>query len=248
LTSLLLAAVAIVVGFFIGAVGVGGVLLIPPLIWLGRLSIHEAAATALFSFIVTGMLGTWLFQKRGSINWGMTLPVCAGAVVFSYLGAMVNSMVEARPLALIIAVIIIFTGAYILRPSRRKDENLRDGRGAAQRTLLFGVGAVAGFGAGFSGAGGPLFSVPIMLLLGFVPLATIGTSQVLQIIVSIFGTVGNLRYGSVDFMTAGWIILFELVGVVMGTRAAHAVSAGVLRRMAGSLCVALGLLMLIRSL
>lgn len=248
MTILLLAAVAIAVGFFIGAVGVGGILLIPPLVWLGGLNIHEASATALFSFLGTGILGTWLFQKRGSIDWRMTVPTCAGAIVFSYLGAMLNSMVEARLLALTIAVIIIFAGAYILLPSRRGGEKPRDGRGAAQQNLLFGVGAVAGFAAGFSGAGGPLFSVPMMLLLRFVPLATVGTSQVLQIIVSISGSIGNLQYGSIDFRTAAWITLFELVGVVMGTRAAHAVSAAVLRRMAAGLCIALGIIMLIRSL
>ena len=42
-----------------------------------------------------------------------------------------------------------------------------------------------------------------MLVFGFVPLAAIGTSQVLQIVVATSGTVGNLQYGSIDFMTAG---------------------------------------------
>jgi uncharacterized membrane protein YfcA len=229
-------------------VGVGGILLIPPLVWLGGLGIHQAAATALFSFLFTGMLGTWLFQKRGSIDWNMTIPVCAGAVVFSYLGAMVNSMVEARALALIIAALIVFAGVYILLPSKRGAHEFRDGRGAAQQALLLMVGALAGFGSGLSGAGGPLFSVPMMLVLGFVPLTAIGTSQVLQIIAAVSGTVGNLQYGSVDFITAGWITLFELAGVVAGTRAAHAVSVAVLRRMAAGLCIAVGLFMLVRSL
>jgi uncharacterized membrane protein YfcA len=87
-----------------------------------------------------------------------------------------------------------------------------------------------------------------MLVLRFVPLAAIGTSQVLQIIAAVSGTIGNLRYGSVDFLTAAWITLFELAGVVLGTRAAHAVSVTVLRRTAAGLCVMVGLFMLVRSL
>jgi uncharacterized protein len=244
----LLAAVAIAVGFFIGAVGVGGILLIPALVLLGRLDIHQASATALFSFLFTGLLGTWLFQRRGSIDWKMTIPVCAGAVVFSYLGALVNSMVGARMLALIIALTIVFAGAYILLPAQPGGARLRDGKSTAQQLLLLVVGAASGFGSGVSGAGGPLFSVPMMLVLRFVPLAAIGTSQVLQIIAAAFGTIGNLRYGSVDFLTAAWITLFELAGVVLGTRAAHAVSVTVLRRMAAGLCVVVGLFMLLRSL
>lgn len=248
MTAALLAAIALAVGFFIGAVGVGGILLIPALVLLGGLAIHQATATALFSFLFTGLLGTWLFQRRGSIDWKMTVPVCAGAVVFSYLGAMVNSMVDARMLALIIALAIVFAGACVLLPLRHGGAQQRDGKSTAQQFLLLAVGAASGFGSGVSGAGGPLFSVPMMLVLRFVPLAAIGTSQVLQIIAAAFGTIGNLQYGSVDFLVAAWITLFELVGVVLGTRAAHAVSVTVLRRMAAGLCIVVGLFMLARSL
>ena len=246
---LALAAIALAVGFFIGAVGVGGILLIPTLVWLGGVPIHQATATALFSFLFTGLAGTWLFKRRGSIDWNITRPVLAGAVLFSYLGAMVNAMVNAHALTLIIALIIAFAGAYILLPVRReKAAGYRDGRSGRQQFLLLMVGAIAGFGSGLSGAGGPLFSVPMMLVLGFVPLAAIGASQVLQIVAALFGTLGNLQFGSIDFLLAGWITLFELVGAVAGVRAAHAASVTVLRRAAAGLCVLTGLLMLARSL
>ena len=215
---------------------------------LGGLPIHQAAATALFSFLFTGLLGTWLFHRRGSIDWRMTVPVCAGAVVFSYFGAMANSMVEARLLALIIALLIVFAGVYILLPARRGGANQHDYRDAKHPALLLGVGAVSGFGSGLSGAGGPLFSVPLMLVLGFAPLATIGASQVLQIVAAVFGTIGNLQFGSVDFAAAAWVTVFELAGVFAGSRAAHAVSVTALRRMAAGLCVIVGVYMLVRSL
>jgi uncharacterized membrane protein YfcA len=227
---------------------VGGILLIPALVLLGGLPIHQAAATALFSFLFTGLLGTWLFHRRGSIDWRMTIPVCVGAVAFSYVGAMANSMVEARPLALIIALLIVFAGVYIVLPARRGGANQHDYRDARHSGLLLGVGAVSGFGSGLSGAGGPLFSVPLMLVLGFAPLATIGASQVLQIVAAIFGTLGNLQFGSVDFVTAAWVTVFELAGVIAGSRAAHAVSVTALRRMAAGLCIVVGVYMLVRSL
>src|SRR5205823_14709675 len=104
LTSFLaLAAVATLVGVFIGAVGVGGVLLIPFLAILGGLGIHAAAATALFTFLFTGLLGSWLFARRGSIHWRLTLPVCIGAVVFGYLGSVVAARIPAQELAITIA-------------------------------------------------------------------------------------------------------------------------------------------------
>ena len=245
---LALAAIALAVGFFIGAVGVGGVLLIPTMVWLGGVPVHQATATALFSFLFTGLAGTWLFQRRGSIDWNITLPVLAGALIFSYLGAMANAMINAVALELIIALIIVFAGAYILLPGRREHIDHRDGRSRRQQFLLLLVGAIAGFGSGLSGAGGPLFSVPMMLVLGFFPLAAIGASQALQIVAALFGSLGNLQFGSIDFLLAGWITLFELAGAVAGARAAHAASVVLLRRTAAGLCVLTGLLMLARSL
>jgi uncharacterized membrane protein YfcA len=244
---LALASISLVVGFFIGAVGVGGILLIPALVWLGGVPIHQATATALLSFLFTGLAGTWMFQRRGSIDWNIARPVLAAALVFSYLGARVNAVIDAHALTLIIALIIVFAGAYILLPAPRGQVVRRNGRGRAQQLLLLTVGAVAGFGSGLSGAGGPLFSVPLMLVLGFVPLAAIGASQVLMIASALSGTLGNLQFGSIEFSLAGWITLFELAGAVAGARAAHAASVNVLRRMAAGLCVLTGLLMLLKS-
>ena len=246
--GLALAATAVAVGFFIGAVGVGGVLLIPALAWLGGLPIHEATATALFSFLCTGVVGTWLFHRQGSIDWTITRPVLAGAVVFSFLGAKANAMVDARTLTVVIALAIVFAGGYILLPRRSAMPEHRDGRSRGQQWLLLIVGAVAGFGSGLSGAGGPLFAVPMMLVLGFVPLAAIGASQVLQIVAALFGTAGNLRYGSIDFQIGAVMMALEVAGIVVGTRAAHLASVAVLRRTAAGLCVITGIVMLVRSL
>jgi uncharacterized protein len=245
---LALAAIALGVGFFIGTVGVGGVLLIPALVWLGAVPIHQATATALFSFLFTGLLGTWLFQRRGSIDWNITRPLLAGALIFSYLGARANALADVRALALIISLVILFAGTYILLPAHRRNVVGRDGRSRAQQFLLLLVGAVAGFGSGLSGAGGPLFSVPMMLVLGFPPLAVVGAGQVLQIAAALSGTLGNLQFGAIDFAFAVWLTLFELAGVLAGARAAHAAGATALRRMAGGLCLLTGLLMLARAL
>ena len=76
--TLWLGAVAVLVGILIGTVGVGGILLIPALELLTPLSIQASMATALFTFIFTGIVGTLLFQRRGSIDWALTTPLCLG--------------------------------------------------------------------------------------------------------------------------------------------------------------------------
>ena len=233
------------VGFLIGAVGVGGILLIPALVALAGLTPHQASATALFTFLFTGLLGTVLFQRRGSIDWRQAATVCAGAMIFSYLGAMASSVVEDTSLMRVIAALIIFAGAYVFIPAKKE---LPVAKNAARFPLLIAIGATAGFGSGFSGAGGPLFSVPLMMVSGFSPLLTIGTSQVLQIVSAMSGSIANLRYGDIQWSLVTWITIGELVGVVVGARLAHAMDSRTLKRGAGLICLTVGSWLLIHNL
>lgn len=246
IASLALAAIAIVVGFFIGSVGVGGVLLIPFLVLLGGLDIHSAAATALFTFLFTGLLGTWLFHRRGSIRWRLAAPVCVGATIAGYLGMAAASRIDPRPFTLLVAAIIMVAGLWVLRPAPERTAS-RDGGSPGDTATLLGVGAVSGFGSGLSGAGGPLFSVPIMVLLGFSPLAAVGVSQVLQIVAAVSGSAASVQDQRIDFGVAAWVTAFELAGVVMGTWLAHSVSGIALRRIAACLCIAVAVLMSVRA-
>jgi hypothetical protein len=211
------------------------------------LDIHQAAATALFTFLFTGILGTWLYQRRGSIDWRISAPVCAGALVFGYLGAAAAARIDARPLAIIIALVIIAAGLYIFIPQHLAVRQ-RDGRGGREQLLLASVGTASGFGSGFSGAGGPLFSVPLMMILGYAPLTAVATSQVLQIVAATSGSLENFRQGFIDFRIALLVTLFELLGVIAGVRLAHIASALALRRLAAVLCIITGGFLLARSL
>ena len=234
-----------IVGFLIGAVGVGGILLVPALVALAGLTPHQASATALFTFLFTGILGTILFQRQGSIDWRQTFTVCASAVIFSYLGAMASAAVGETTLMRVIAGLIIFAGVYVFVPSRNEVPACNS---RFRLPLLIAIGIASGFGSGFSGAGGPLFSVPLMVISGFSPLAAIGTSQVLQIFSATSGTIANIRYGDIQWALAMWITVGELVGVFAGARLAHSLSANALKRGTGLICLLVGIWLLIQNL
>ena len=240
--------VAVLVGILIGAVGVGGILLIPALNLLTPLSIQASMATALFTFIFTGIAGTWLFQRRGSIDWSMTLPLCAGGALFGFVGAWTNALLDARLLALILAVLIVFAGVYTLSSGDARPAAGFQDRPRLQKLLLFGIGAVTGFGSGLTGVGGPALSVPLMVLFGFPALAAIGASQVIQIFAAVSGSLGHLAHGNIDLRLAALLTVFEVAGVWFGVKVAHAVDARLLRRAVGVLCFGVGAALVVRAL
>lgn len=238
--------VALIVGALIGTVGVGGILLIPALNGFAGLSTHVSMATALFSFIFTGVVGTYLYHRRGTINWAITIPVCAGGLVSGYFGAMANAIAPAAILNMLLAAVIIFAGLYALFPAKGGTINYEEGN-KKQLIQLVCIGAVVGFGSGLTGVGGPVLSVPIMVIVGFHPLTAIATSQVIQITAALSGSIGNMQNGLIDMQVAWWITLVELVGVGFGVRLAHAVPTGVLKKMVSGVCIVVGSFIALRT-
>ena len=228
------------VGMLIGAVGVGGILLIPALGVFAGLPVHAAMATALFTFAFTGIAGTIMFQRHGSIDWRITRPVLLGGALFSFAEAWVNSLTVPGMLAMILAGVIIFAGVYTLAAWYGVPHSAFHGRWKAQRMLLFALDVIAGFGSGLTGVGGPALSVPLMVLCGFPALTAIGTSQVIQIVAATFGTLGNLEYGTIDFGIASTVTLLEIAGALLGARIVHAVDAVLLRKFVAVLCILVG--------
>ena len=169
-----------------------------------------------------------------------------GGLLAGYPGSLVNAHAPAHVLNLVLGTIIIFAGVYALRPARG-GTRVYEGT-LSQKLGLVLIGAVVGFGSGLTGVGGPVLSVPLMVVLGFAPLTAIATSQVIQITAAASGSIGNVMHGFVDLSLAAWVTGAELVGVVCGARLAHTVSGGALKRMVSVVCILLGAYIVVRSL
>lgn len=240
--------VALIVGTLIGAVGIGGILLIPAINLLARVPIHAAMATALLTFVFTGILGTFLFNRRGSIEWSVAVPLCLGAAVFGFIGAWANARIDGKLLSVILAVLIVIAGVNTVCTRNSGRLAPFNARPRLQQMLLLIIGAAAGFGSGLTGVGGPALSVPFMMLFGFSPLTAIGASQVVQILAAVSGTIGNLQYGNIDFGLALGLTVSEAIGVHLGVRIAHAMNGQSLRNWVGLFCVLAGAGLMIRSM
>jgi uncharacterized membrane protein YfcA len=85
-------------------------------------------------------------------------------------------------------------------------------------------------------------------LFGFPALSSIGTSQVIQIIAALSGSLGNLNFGTINFSIAAAVTVLEIAGVYVGARIAHAVSPGPLKRFVAWLCIVVGAFLIARTM
>ncbi len=236
------AILGLLVGVFIGCVGVGGVLLVPGLVYLVGMDVQVAIATCMFSYLFSGAAGAWEYARRGSIQWSMALWLCVGAMPGAYLGAATVSVLSARWLEAIIAALALFSGIYALRQTVSAAS-----RGALPGAVGLGVvGAVTGFGSALSGTGGPLVLIPILVWMKLPLLTAVGLSQVIQLPIATLATIGNFQHGEVDVGASLAIAVLLVLGVVVGARIAHRLPAGLLKRIVAGVLMAVGVAMAVR--
>ena len=235
-----LLALGLLVGLLIGAIGVGGVLLVPALTYIGGMAIHVAIASAMVAYFFAGGVGSIEFSRQGSIRWSDAAWLAAGAMPGAFIGAAATSAVPAFALELLIAALIIGSALNSLRDAGPVS---REPRTLAKSALVV-IGVVTGIGSSMSGTGGPLVLVPILLWLHVPVLAAVGLSQVIQLPISAFATAGNIVYGTIDLAMAAALSVLLMIGVWFGARIAHRVSSKSLKRFVSVTLLAVGVMML----
>ncbi|MEE8307193.1 MAG: TSUP family transporter, partial [Gammaproteobacteria bacterium] len=74
--SITLISICFIVGVLIGAVGIGGVLLVPSLYLLAGIDVHEAVPACTLSYLATGVIGVIVYARHGSIQWNKVFWLC----------------------------------------------------------------------------------------------------------------------------------------------------------------------------
>ena len=99
----------LIAGLLIGAAGIGGVILVPLLVYVAGIDIHTGIAASVAAFFVSGLVGTVVYSQRGIIQWQDFVSVCVGAIPGALLGAYVLPKIESHFLTLFIALVLILS-------------------------------------------------------------------------------------------------------------------------------------------
>ena len=258
-----LAVAGLAVGFLSGLVGIGGGVLIVPLLyffyghagWSGvavpaDLEVVIAHATSLFVIVPTSMLGTWTYQRAGAVDWRAALPMAAFSVVAALVGTQLAPSIPAELLKLGFGLLLLLSGARLVRGGDERPA------GETRPHILMGAfaGAAVGLMSALLGVGGGIIAIPILVYLMRLPLEEVAaTSMAVIVFTALAGVAGyavagrgeaGLPSGSVGYVhiVAGLPILVgSLLAVAAGARANQRLDTGKLRILFGVLFVVLGL-------
>jgi uncharacterized protein len=197
--------VGLVGGLLSGAFGVGGgILMVPLLLAFAGMDQRRAAATSLAAIIPTAIAGSAAYLAQGEVDVPVAVLVAVGGVAGSYLGARLLRRIPLGWLrwlfiALLLAVAVRMA---LIAPSRGDELDLSVPVGLA----LVGTGLVMGVASGLFGIGGGVFLVPMLIsVFGAGDLVAKGTSLLVMLPTAAMGTLTNARGGMVD-LRAGAVV------------------------------------------
>jgi hypothetical protein len=242
-----------VAGFFGSLLGLGGGVLIVPLLTLGfGLPLRESVAVSLVCVIMTSSAAAGVYLERhvANLRLGMTLELFTA--IGALLGGSVAFLLDERLISLLFAGLLVYTAVTMARPRRpavveelavdqvletppKEPHETRDrlsGSGYRVRNLGPGmVGATfAGVVSALLGIGGGTIKVPLMHLAMGVPLrVATATSNLMMGVTAAASSVIYVIHGGLDPYVAGPTAIGVFLGASAGSRVSHRVPVQVLR-------------------
>lgn len=115
-TILILLAVGLVAGFMSGLVGIGGgVIIVPILVYFLHQNQKMAQGTTLFMFLLPiGLLGVYNYYKGGQIDFKSAFIMASTFIIGSYLGSKTALTIDTKLVKQIFGAMIILVGFKML--------------------------------------------------------------------------------------------------------------------------------------
>jgi uncharacterized membrane protein YfcA len=202
--------VAVAAGLSSTAIGVYGGVLVPGLLLLG-VDARFAAAASLFLQVMVIPLAAGSHYKMGNFNKKVALPLVIGGMLGAFIGPFFAAALPKEWIVRFVSAMIVLVGIIVLATLRftglgnvRADNDVPNGK-------VGGIGLVAGFSSGVSGAGWGPIGVKLLILTRLDPRQAIGSSLFARIFMAAAAVVGFfIAQTVINNATANWWIVVPL--------------------------------------
>jgi len=223
-------------GFLAGLLGVGGGLVIVPVVvgvleaaGLGGNHVqHLAVGTSLAVMVFTSFASVREHHKKGAVNWAIVRGMAPAMVLGTFAGSLLAGFIPSNGLKWFFVVYAYVIGAQMYLGAKPPASRNLPGRiGQA------GAGSVIGMISSWVGIGGGSMSVPFMSWCNVPVHTAIATSAALGWPIAVSGAAGylssgwgvaGLPWGSLGFIylpAMGALMLMTVLCAPLGARAAH---------------------------
>jgi uncharacterized membrane protein YfcA len=253
-------AMGLLSGFIAGLLGVGGgLILVPLLVWLFSMQgfAHEsnmlmALGTSLGVISITAISSVRAHHAHGAVNWNTVKHILPGILFGTLFGAWLASKLPSTFLHHFFIAFLFYAATQMLfnfKPQAHR--NLPGYVGMSS------VGSIIGIVSSWVGIGGGTLSIPFMLWCNVKLHQAIATSAAIGFPIAVAGALGYIFTGwsvvDLPAYSAGYVYLPAFAAIAstgiltapIGARLAHRLPVNVLKRLFAGLLYALGIKMLL---
>jgi|WetSurMetagenome_2_1015567.scaffolds.fasta_scaffold00607_17 uncharacterized protein len=260
---LLYIAAGSIAGFLAGLLGVGGgVVIIPILMFIFAAQhfpadhmIHIAVGTSLASIMFTSVSSLRVHHEHNAVNWSIVKSITPGILLGTLIGTFIAAKLPAGLLKGFFIVFLFYVATQLLLNIRPKPARQLPGTAG-----MIAAGGFIGFVSSFVGIGGGAMSVPFMTWSNVKMHNAIGTSAAIGFPIAAAGTMGYVLNGwsarNLPDWCFGFVHLPSLAGLVvasvllapLGARAAHKLPVETLKKIFAALLYIIGTKMLLGTM
>lgn len=209
--------ILILVGVFVGTLsgffGIGGGMILVPILMLLGLDIKTAIGISIVQMVFSSFYGSYLNYKKGSLVMGEGIWVGIGGFMGGAIGGYVSDMVPEEMLHFLFLGLLIFAlyRLFSAKVSETGEVKTLDPK------VLFMVGFVIGIFAIALGVGGSILLTPILAGFLHYPIKkAVSAGLFFVAFSSVAGLFMKLSTGTIDLEKGIYVALAALVGVYVG--------------------------------
>ncbi len=206
-----------VAGLLGSIIGIGGGIIIVPVLTFMGFPPTVAASNSLFAVFSNSVSSSLSYAKQKRIEYSIGIKLGLMSMPGSVLGALISAEITPTLFKILFGFILISASIYIF--SKRKIES--KGYNQSKQVLVFALGAsfFAGIISGLFGVGGGIIFVPVMvILMGMSMKNAAPTSQFILLFAASSGLIIHILLGHPEYIQALFLAVGAFVGGLVGAR------------------------------
>ena len=251
-------------GFFAGLLGIGGGVIISPLLifflptkMAAEVSTHAAIATALAVTTITTAASFTTHARAKAVHWRCGIMLALGASAAALIIGTFAWRIPAAALQSFLAVFLLFVGARMLRAKKQQQQPPPQTEPHLPGALLLTTGGIIGALSAVLGIAGGIMTVPFLARRRFMMRRAIGTSAFVGFPLTAAACAGYIGGGwqHPSLPPESWgfvyppafmgIVLFSVVFAAIGAKTTAHLPEALLRKIFGIVLVAAALRLLL---
>ena len=235
---LTLVALSLAGAFVSGLVGVGGaivmiplLLYVPPLLDVGWLDVKTVTAVTMVQVFVAAASGMVAHRRVRAVRRDLALTGGLAMAAGSLTGAVLSLWADDRMLLFVFGLMTLSALVLLFFPIDTAGQPIFAERVEFNRPRAIAVCGSVGVVAGLVGAGGAFLLVPLLLVVVGLPIrVTIGSSLAITALAATAGVIGKLVTGQVPVAPTAAVVLGAVPGAQIGALLSRRLSGTGLRR------------------